>query len=345
MFDLERSIAQWRRQMLSAGIAATAVLDELESHLREDVENQVSSGTSGQQAFETTVRDIGQSDLLKNEFAKVGGTAAAHVKHFVLTLAGIPDQYLDTNMNSSSAAIEPRWATYLKAAAFLLPAVGLWMLNMVFVLPKFEQLCNLVRFNFPWLRTAIALSNAVTRHFLLISIGLIVVLALLEWRAHQWPRYRRAVFGILSFVLNFTVLIALTSMGILSIVAAFDLAGPRLNRFADVSTHISPFTMVRFAGDKVAVTYAGVDYELATVNDVPTSEMLAFCRKQYGDRLWKKRIAQDLVIVLADMGHPVISVDHTVALTLVDPTTGQQKTVKNAPMTEENRDRIPDTWE
>jgi hypothetical protein len=38
MFDLEQSIATWRRQMLDAGIKAPVPLEELESHLRDDIE-------------------------------------------------------------------------------------------------------------------------------------------------------------------------------------------------------------------------------------------------------------------------------------------------------------------
>jgi hypothetical protein len=70
MFDLERAIAQWRRQMLAAGIKTPVPLDELESHLREDVEGQMHSGSSIEQAFETAARRIGQANLLKAEFVK-----------------------------------------------------------------------------------------------------------------------------------------------------------------------------------------------------------------------------------------------------------------------------------
>lgn len=67
MFDLEHSIAQWRRQMLAAGISALE-LDELESHLRDEVVHQMRSGLNGQLAFETAVSQIGQGAELKKEF-------------------------------------------------------------------------------------------------------------------------------------------------------------------------------------------------------------------------------------------------------------------------------------
>jgi hypothetical protein len=57
--------------MSDGGIQAPALLDELENHLREDVEQQIRSGASMHQAFETAVRRIGQASELKMEFARV----------------------------------------------------------------------------------------------------------------------------------------------------------------------------------------------------------------------------------------------------------------------------------
>jgi hypothetical protein len=44
MFNLDQAIADWRRQMLAAGIKTPVPLEELEIHLREDVEQQMQSG-------------------------------------------------------------------------------------------------------------------------------------------------------------------------------------------------------------------------------------------------------------------------------------------------------------
>jgi len=71
MFNLEQSIAEWRRQMLAAGINNSSVLDELECHLREDVERGMQSGLSGEAAFQAAVKQIGLPVSLKREFAKV----------------------------------------------------------------------------------------------------------------------------------------------------------------------------------------------------------------------------------------------------------------------------------
>ena len=73
MFNLEQSISEWRGQMLSAGIRNPEIVEELESHLREDWARRVQSGASEQDAFEGAVQSVGQASLLKHEFAKLSG--------------------------------------------------------------------------------------------------------------------------------------------------------------------------------------------------------------------------------------------------------------------------------
>ena len=45
MFNLEQEITKWRQQLAAGGIKGREALDELESHLREDVEKQMDSGS------------------------------------------------------------------------------------------------------------------------------------------------------------------------------------------------------------------------------------------------------------------------------------------------------------
>jgi hypothetical protein len=74
MFDLEQSISKWRRQMLAAGIGTPVPLEELENHLREEIEQRIKSGKTVPLAFETAVQEIGKANMLKAEFEKVDGT-------------------------------------------------------------------------------------------------------------------------------------------------------------------------------------------------------------------------------------------------------------------------------
>src|SRR4051812_11489070 len=61
MFNLEQSISEWRRQMQSVGARNPDIVDELESHLREDLARRVQSGESDEQAFEGAVQGLGQA--------------------------------------------------------------------------------------------------------------------------------------------------------------------------------------------------------------------------------------------------------------------------------------------
>jgi hypothetical protein len=70
MFDLEESIAEWRQQMLGAGIKTPVPLEELEIHLRDAIERLVKSGINAQRAFGEAIRQIGPPNILKSEFQK-----------------------------------------------------------------------------------------------------------------------------------------------------------------------------------------------------------------------------------------------------------------------------------
>ena len=88
MFNLEQSISEWRRQLQSVGVKNPEILDELESHLREDWARRVQSGESEEQAFEGAVQGVGQARLLKQEFAKLSGKKWAWLRKLKCIMAG-----------------------------------------------------------------------------------------------------------------------------------------------------------------------------------------------------------------------------------------------------------------
>jgi len=206
MFDLEKQIAAWRAEMLRAGLKNPNVLDELESHLREDVERQMSAGISVEQAFEDAATRIGKADFLKREFAKVGESSNKH--H-------------NMNLNLSDANPEPRWATYFKAATFTLPAVCLWLFSLIMLLPKTRQICHAAGVVFPAIFDTTMGLLALLRQDHLILIGAIAIaLLLLEWRSAAWPRYRRTAMGVGVFVVNTGALVSITMMFVMVVLAA-----------------------------------------------------------------------------------------------------------------------------
>ena len=212
--------------MAADGVKTPAVLKELESHLREDVEHQVRSGTDAAQAFDAAAQRIGQAGALKSEFDKVGAETTERMKHAVLTFAGIPT--MATNMNTTN--IEPRWATYLKGAALAAPALFLWTLSAIFVTPKLQQICADTRLwdKLPsfWnvVASSIRTSLFFSEHVVVIGGSIILGLILLEWRSGKWPRYRRAVLGTGAFLLNLVVLFSIFIMFVAAIAMAPEMA-------------------------------------------------------------------------------------------------------------------------
>jgi hypothetical protein len=87
MFNLEQSIADWRRQMLAAGIQTPVPLEELEIHLREEIGVQLKSGKAAQQAFEHAVPKIGTPHQLKGEFQKANPLT---IDRIISIAVGIP---------------------------------------------------------------------------------------------------------------------------------------------------------------------------------------------------------------------------------------------------------------
>jgi hypothetical protein len=77
MFDLEVTISNWRRQMVEAGIKPAEALNELESHLRDEVEHEKRLGASNENAFQIATQRLGNVGALRQEFQKVYRTSLA----------------------------------------------------------------------------------------------------------------------------------------------------------------------------------------------------------------------------------------------------------------------------
>jgi hypothetical protein len=224
MFNLEEAITDWRQQMLAAGIKTPVPLEELESHLREEIGQQTAAGLDEQAAFNLAVRQTGCAEVLKTEFAKAGETIYERLKHIVYAIAGIPNHQLAMNMNASNQNLEPGWATYLKSAALAIPAVFIWVGSCIFVIPKLKEICMVAGTAFPRpVVLALNMSDLVKNNFILGSLAVLTALVLLEWRWPRWPRYRRMIFGIAAFMLNFIALALIATLLVFAVVAGSSL--------------------------------------------------------------------------------------------------------------------------
>ena len=89
MFDLEKEILNWRRRMQAGGIKSPVPLDELESHLRDDVERSIKNGMSAQQAFKAAAGRIGQAGTLRSEFQKNGNDLRKKIGTFAVLVGAV----------------------------------------------------------------------------------------------------------------------------------------------------------------------------------------------------------------------------------------------------------------
>src|SRR5689334_16795020 len=88
MFELEQAIIDWRQQLSTAGINSRGVLDELEAHLREDIDRQMRTGLSAEQAFVNGRERFGKPDAIKAEFSKTP-RASTVTEKFMIGICGI----------------------------------------------------------------------------------------------------------------------------------------------------------------------------------------------------------------------------------------------------------------
>lgn len=68
--SLDVQLVQWRRYLAADPALAPSDLDELESHLRDQIDDLTAVGLNGEEAFLIAVRRLGRTDDLSREFAR-----------------------------------------------------------------------------------------------------------------------------------------------------------------------------------------------------------------------------------------------------------------------------------
>jgi hypothetical protein len=130
MFELEQSIAEWRRQMLAAGIKSPVPLDELELHLRDDIERQMKSGRSKAEAFEISVGGIGPAGPLRAEFEKDGHLGKARQRKWAgIVFAAILGLYflaVACVLFKNNLTFDERLSGFASVATMLVSAFIAW---------------------------------------------------------------------------------------------------------------------------------------------------------------------------------------------------------------------------
>jgi len=113
MFELEQAIADWRRELDHAGVKTSVVLDELESHLRDEIDAQMRLGVDERQAFQTAVEQIGQARTLARELTgeqKLRNAILLAATVLYSLVAGVPvlfrlGSFSDINSAQQSSAL------------------------------------------------------------------------------------------------------------------------------------------------------------------------------------------------------------------------------------------------
>ena len=73
MFDLNEEIAKWRTALAESEKCSKPDIDELETHLRDEIEQLTAAKLSQEESFLLARRRLGDAGSLENEFAKVNG--------------------------------------------------------------------------------------------------------------------------------------------------------------------------------------------------------------------------------------------------------------------------------
>ncbi len=70
MFNLEKEISKWKKSLRKNPSLEDGYIEELESHLREEINKKINEGLSEQSAFKQAVEKIGQANSIGNEYYK-----------------------------------------------------------------------------------------------------------------------------------------------------------------------------------------------------------------------------------------------------------------------------------
>ena len=98
--------------------------------------------------------------------------------------------------------------------------------------------------------------------------------------------------------------------------------------------NLAPYSAIRWNASETPEARIGGTWQiLLSIDDLSIGEIVAFAQQRYGG-LWQKRIDEDLVQVLSEIGHPP---GETVRLTVRDTETGAETLLDPVPLTAENR--------
>jgi O-antigen/teichoic acid export membrane protein len=88
MFDIDEQMQRWRRELSNAEVCHFSDLEELEIHMRDEMESLGDKGLSNEEAFFVASRRLGDGTNLTHEFAKVN-THTIFLKRLLWVCIGV----------------------------------------------------------------------------------------------------------------------------------------------------------------------------------------------------------------------------------------------------------------
>ncbi len=102
MFDLNEQIIKWRNNLAQSETLAGSDIEELESHLREEIEQLTGLKLSDEEAFLIATHRIGTTDSLSAEYEKINSSMKFR-RRLSLMIAGILAYLLATYFATSAS--------------------------------------------------------------------------------------------------------------------------------------------------------------------------------------------------------------------------------------------------
>jgi hypothetical protein len=96
MFDLNEQIIKWRSNLAQSQTLGSSDIDELESHLREEIEHLTGLKLSEEEAFLVATHRLGSTDSLAGEYAKINRSSIFR-RRLSLMITGILTYLLATH--------------------------------------------------------------------------------------------------------------------------------------------------------------------------------------------------------------------------------------------------------
>lgn len=74
IFNIENSIRNWKKKLRKNRTLEDGYIEELEQHLRDEIERNVNTGMSEEEAFKNAVRNVGEVEAIDDEYFKTSTT-------------------------------------------------------------------------------------------------------------------------------------------------------------------------------------------------------------------------------------------------------------------------------